>query len=64
MKKVEEIIKNPNIQVKDVGLDGFDGLYTDPVEKKYSLCFLGVVVGNTLVFLKEIKHLLGILCAE
>lgn len=35
MKKIEEIIKCPNLQIKDTGLDGFNGLYTDPVEKKY-----------------------------
>lgn len=35
MKKIEEIIKCPNLQIKEAGLDGFDGLYTDPIENKY-----------------------------
>lgn len=65
MRKVDDILLNSFLQIHDVGDDGFNGIYVDPVERKnYFFVFSWGGGGNTLAFLKETKHLLGISCAE
>ena len=35
MRKLDDILLDSRLQIKDVGDDGFTGSFTDPVERKY-----------------------------